>query len=437
MTLHPVLEEKLNTALAPAAVQTSTRRDASLPSLPNKAHAVTGMRRSGKTTFLKQLATERQCAASSERGVYISLDDDRLSEIKADQLSALLEAYYRRFPNLRRQETVSWFLDEIQLVPGWERFVRRVLDTEKVEIVVSGSSARMLSREVHSSLRGRGVETVILPFSFREFLRHRDEELAVEPQRWTAEQRSLIEKRFGEFLLVGGFPEALALTPALRFELLQGYVDTVLFRDIVERYAVSQVSALRWVVRHCLRNPAASMSVHRLFLDLKAQGHAVSKDSVHALLSHLIDSYLISTVSLHTASERRRNSNPRKVYPADPGLIHAFDLQGRANLGHVLETAVFNELQRRGAEVEYIKTADSFEVDFHARYRAGDRELLQVCVNPAAEQTRIREIRALNSALKENPKVPGALLVLTQEQAVALSGESFRVMPAYEWMLEQ
>jgi uncharacterized protein len=437
MRLHPVLEEKLNTALAPTAIQTFTRRDAALPNLANKVHAVTGMRRAGKTTFLRQLVAEQQSAASPERAVYISFDDDRLAEIKADQLSALLEAYYRRIPNLRRKETVSWFLDEIQLVPGWERFVRRVLDTEKVALVVSGSSARMLSREVHTSLRGRGIETVIRPFSFREFLRHRAEEPAAKPRRWTADQRSLIEKRFGEYLLEGGFPEAQGLAPTLQVELLQGYVDTVLFRDVIERYAVSQVSALRSVIRHCLRNAAAGMSVHRLFLDLKAQGHAVSKDSVHALLAHLIDSFLIATVSLHSASERQRNSNPRKVYPADPGLIHAFDFQNRTNLGHALETAVFNQLQRHGAEVEYIKTKDGYEVDFYAHYPAGPPSMLQVCADPTSDQTRMREVRALSSALAENPKIPGALLVLTQEQAVALSGESFRVVPAYEWILEQ
>jgi len=163
MALHPILEEKLNTALAPGVVAVLTRRDAVLPNLPNKAHAVTGMRRTGKSTFLRQLVTERQSVASPERAVYVSFDDDRLADIKADQLSGLLEAYYRRFPDLRRRETVSWFLDEIQLVSGWERFVRRVLDTERVEMVVAGSSARMLSREVHTSLRGRGIETVIRP----------------------------------------------------------------------------------------------------------------------------------------------------------------------------------------------------------------------------------------------------------------------------------
>jgi len=434
MTLHPVLEEKLNTALAPGPAAPMTRRDAVLPDIPHKAHAVTGMRRSGKTTFLRQLAAQR-AGGTPERSIYLCFDDDRLSDIKADQLSALLEAYYRRFPDLRRRETVSWFFDEIQLVPGWERFVRRVLDTEQVEIVVFGSSARMLSREVHTSLRGRGIETVMRPFSFREFLRHRGEEPEVEPRRWTAEQRSRVEKRFGEFLIEGGFPEVQGLTPALRVELLQGYIDTVLFRDVVERYGVSQVSALRWIVRHCLRNPAGSMSAHRLFQDLKAQGHAVSKDSVHMLLAHLIDSYLLSTVPLHTTSERQRNSNPRKVYPADPGLIQAFDTSGRTNVGHALETAVFNELERRGADVSYVKTVEGFEVDFHVRHRTGTRELLQVCADPAAEEAREREARALDSASRSAPKASAALLVLTQEQALAVAGGTFRTRPAYEWIL--
>ena len=435
MGLHPVLEEKLNAALAPGPTASMTRRDAALPEIPNKVHAVTGMRRAGKTTFLRQLVAERQRGAAPERALYVSFDDDRLADIGAEQLSGLLEEFYRRNPQLRRRTTVAWCFDEIQLVTGWERFVRRVLDSENVQVVVSGSSARMLSREVHTSLRGRGIETTIRPFGFREFLRHRREEPRAEPRRWTAAERSLVEKRFGEYLIEGGFPEAQGLTRALRVELLQGYVDAVLFRDVLERYNVSQVSALRWIVRHCLRNPASSMSVHRLFLDLKAQGHAVSKDSVHALLGHLVDAYLLQAVPLHTASERQRNSNPRKIYPADPGLIHAFDASGRANTGHALETAVFNELQRRGAEVAYVKTAEGFEVDFLAAYRDGQRELLQVCADPSTADAREREIRALADAVKTQSKLPAALLVLTQEQAIALAGSGLRVMPAYEWML--
>lgn len=435
MPLHPVLADKLHVALAPAQPLALTRRDARLPAVPGKVHSVIGMRRAGKTTFLRQLLDERRSEFPPERALFIGFDDDRLAGIEVDQLGFLLEEFYRLHPSLRSRETVHWFLDEIQLVPGWERFARRVLDTERCEIVVSGSSARMLSREVHTSLRGRGMATVIRPFGFREFLRHRGEEPAKDLRRPTPAERSLVEKRFREFLVEGGFPEAQGLAPALRIELLQGYVDTVLFRDVVERYKVSQVEALRWLVRQCLRNPAGSFSAHRLHLDLKAQGHGVAKDAVHAMLAYLTDAFLLSAVALATASERKRNSNPRKLYPADPGLIRAFDASGRANLGPALEAAVLNELERRGAEVGYVKTDEGLEVDFLVRYPAAGEELLQVCADPSDKATLARELRALAAAGKEHRRAVRRLLALDHDSIPRVDTPGVHTEPAYEWLL--
>jgi hypothetical protein len=435
VSLHPVLAEKLSAALAPAPPLAFTRRDARLPAVSGKVHAVIGMRRAGKTTFLRQLLDERREVSPPERAIYLSFDDDRLAGLEANQLGFLLEEHYRRYPALRGRETVHWLLDEIQLVPGWERFARRVLDSEKVELAVAGSSARMLSREVHTSLRGRGMATVIRPFGFREFLRHRGEEPTRDPRRWRPAERSLVEKRFREFLVEGGFPEAQELAAALRIELLQGYVDTVLFRDVVERYGVTQVAALRWLVRQCLRNPGGGFSVHRLYRDLRAQGHAVAKDSVHALLGHLIDSFLLSAVPLATDSERKRNSNPRKLYPADPGLIKAFDASGRANLGHALETAVLNELERRGSEVGYVKTEEGLEVDLLARHRGAGEELLQICADLSAPETLSRELRALEAAAREHPRALRRLLVLDRDAVAGVRVPAVEVRPAYEWLL--
>lgn len=200
MSLHPVLREKLSIALETFAPAQITPRDARLPALPGKAHAVIGMLRAIKTTFLKQLLGERRAALPAERALYLSFDDDRLTGIAVDELGLLLEEFYRRHPELRGQATAHWFLDGIQIVPGWDRFVRRVLDLEKVEVVVSGSSSRMLSREVHTSLRGRGMATVIRPFGFREFLRHRGEEPIEEARARTSAERALMERRFREFL---------------------------------------------------------------------------------------------------------------------------------------------------------------------------------------------------------------------------------------------
>lgn len=435
MSLHPVLNERLNAAVAAESIASATPRDAKLAAVPGKAHAVIGMRRAGKTTYLRQLQAEWRMTAPPERVVYLSFDDDRLAELPAEQLGLMLEEYFRRYPELRARETVHWLLDEIQLVSGWERFVRRVLDTERVQVVVSGSSARMLSREVHTSLRGRAMETVIRPFGFRESLRHGGDEPAKPAREFTAKERSLMEKRFREYLAIGGFPEAQSLAQQDRVDLLQGYVDSVLFRDVVERHGVTQVAALRWLVRQCLRNPAGSVSVHRLHKDLKSQGLGVAKDALHAMVGHLEDAFLLRGVALATDSERRRNSNPRKIYPVDTGLIGAFDRSGRSNIGHALETVVLHELERRKAEVGYVRTQGGFEVDFHARFANGKEELIQVCADPGSPGALQREWRALEDAGKEFRGAKKRLLVLTFDQLPAATQRGVEVRPVYEWLL--
>lgn len=429
-----MLHEALNAAVL-RTPQPATRRDAQLPNVPGKVHAIIGMRRAGKTTYLLQLHRERLAGGQApERTLYLNFDDERLAELPVAQLNSLVEEYYRRWPQFRGREKVTWLLDEIQWVAGWERFVRRMLDTEKVEIMVSGSSARMLSREVHTSLRGRGMETIIRPFSFREYLRHRGAE-PKQADRLAAPERSQLENHFLAYLAEGGFPEAQGLNLQTRVNLLQGYVDTVLFRDVVERYRVSQVAALRWLTRQFLKNAASLFSVHKFARDLKSQGEGVGKDTLHAMVAQLEDAFLIRSVALATESERRRNSNPRKVYPADPGLIGAFDRSGRANLGHALETVVMHELDRRGAETGYVRTAEGYEVDFLARYVERREELIQVCASPNLPEIQEREFRALEGAAHDYPKATKRLLTLTRDAMPTQAPPGVIVQPAYEWLL--
>jgi hypothetical protein len=161
--IHKTLKEKLTEALA-AGVPELTRREIRLPQVPGKALAVIGMRRSGKTCFLWQcLADLLAAGAPRESLVFLNFEDDRLAGMEVSDLSFLLEEYYRLQPAFRDQTRVTWFLDEIQLVPGWETFARRVLDSEKVRLFLSGSSASMLSREVATSMRGRAMEVVVFP----------------------------------------------------------------------------------------------------------------------------------------------------------------------------------------------------------------------------------------------------------------------------------
>jgi len=156
---------------------------------------------------------------------------------------------------------VTWCFDGIQVVPGWERFVRRLLDSENVEVFLSGSSARMLSREVATSMRGRALETVITPFSFREFARVRGAEWQRGRRVVGAAERSAWLALFDDYLEMGGFPEAGGLAlPRERIGLLQGYVDSVLFRDVVERHGIGNIVALRALVRQLLRQAASHFS---------------------------------------------------------------------------------------------------------------------------------------------------------------------------------
>lgn len=166
-----------------------------------------------------------------------------------------------------------------------------------------------------------------------------------------------------------------------RRQLLQGYIDVLLLRDVIERHQVSNVTALRWLVRRLLSSPAGLFSVTKFAADLKSQGIPVSRDHLYEFLAHLEDAFLLQTIPVATDSEKRRQVNPRKVYPADPALIPVLDRSGKANTGHALESAVFNELQRRRAEIAYVKTASGFEVDFLARYPDGTEELIQVCAS--------------------------------------------------------
>lgn len=429
------LGEMLADSLAAPLPEATPRRVPGTVSLPGKATAVIGMRRSGKTTFLHQLRRERlERGVPRERLPYINFEDERLAGLEAGHLHVLVEEYYRRYPAFRGREVVTWCLDEIQIVPGWERFVRRLLDTEKVEVFLSGSSAALLSREVATSMRGRGWEVVIFPFSFEEYLRHHGHEVPQRLDAMTSAERSHLEHALLSYLDTGGFPEVQRLKPAERWALLSQYVDVAMLRDVVERHGVSNVAGLRWLVRHLLGNPGGLFSVEKFYKGLRSQGLAISRDTVHRLVGYLEDCFLIRTSWVEASSERRRMVNPRKAYPVDPGLIPVFDRTGRANRGHALETTVRIELERRGMEVTYVRTREGYEVDFLARLPGERPALIQVCAALDDPQTLERELRALHAAAREHPGASLHLITLISAFAARVPQE-VQVHPAAVWLL--
>ncbi len=184
-----------------------------------------------------------------------------------------------------------------------------MLDTENAHICVTGSSSRLLSREIASSLRGRTLATEILPFSFGEFLRHRGETAPVALARTSAPDRSRFEARYREYLTVGGFPEVQGLEAALRIRVLQDYLSVALFRDVAERHAVRNLPALRAFIRQLLASNARPFSVHKCHRDLRSQGLSVGKDSLYAFLGYVEDAFLVFPVS-RVASWRKRTVTP-------------------------------------------------------------------------------------------------------------------------------
>jgi len=432
---RPAVRELITDALA-SPVPLFTRRDVYVPGIRGKALAVVGMRRSGKTTFLWQCLADRLAAGvPREALVYLNFEDERLLGMPVLDLQWVVEEYFALHPERRSSRPVTFFLDEIQLVTGWETFVRRLLDTERVEVFLSGSSARLLSREVATSMRGRGLEVLVHPFSFREYLRHRGAEPAGPWARLPKARRSAVTKHFREYLVTGGFPEAQGATPRDRGLLLRSFVDVALLRDVIDRHNVSNPAALRWMQRHLLASPAGSFSVQKFFDALRSQGLPVGKNTLHDYLGHLEDAFLVRTLWLHAASERQRTVNPRKAYPVDPGLIPLYDPTGRPNLGHALETVVLVELERRGCQVGYVRTGDGFEVDFHVRHPEGATALMQVCSDTSSAGTMEREVRALASAAAQHPRALPLLLTFDVEPPRAPLPEPLRWQAAVPWLL--
>jgi uncharacterized protein len=432
--MREVIQQKIVDSLA-SPVPAFTRRDVRVHAVPRKAVAVIGMRRTGKTTFLWQVLADRLAQGTGREGLlYFNFEDERLAGMKAADLNLVVEEYYRLHPEWRDRQRAVFFLDEIQVVDVWEPFARRLLDTEQVDLFVSGSSARLLSREVATSMRGRAMEALVHPFSFREYLRHHGREPQKPPGRLPKASLSALEKALREYLVGGGFPEAQGAERRDRFELLRGYVDTALLRDVIERHAVSHPIALRWMVRQLLGNAGGSFSVNKFHNDLRGQGIPVAKDTLHAYLAHLEDAFLIRALSVAAESERRRMVNPRKVYPIDPGLIPVFDRSGKANVGHALETCVLLELERRGADVAYVRTEGGFEVDFLARYPDGQEDLIQVCADLDSAATRKREARALLEAANEYKRASLRLITLQAETARDLP-KAVTVDSAVAWLL--
>ena len=407
-------------------------RDQSGVWLPGKATVISGMRRAGKTWLCYQLMQELlDQGVPKERLLYLNFEDERLLPFAATNFQLIPNVYYRKYPSFK-EDLCYLFLDEAQRIDGWEKFVRRILDTEKLAVCITGSSSRLLSTEIATSLRGRSLTTEIFPFSFAEVLRFH--EVTFKPGRFGEKTRALLQNTLDQYYVAGGFPEIQHLDDEVRREVLRNYLDVVILRDIVERHGIKNTVALRSLIRHIMHAPTTRFSVNKFYNTLKSMGVTCTKNDLYRFLDHLADAFLIYLAPIHSCSEKVRQVNPKKIYVIDTGLLGAMSLKMTQDRGAILENMIYMQLRRQGIAAEYYFTESGSEVDFFFIDRAGKKRLIQVCWDLDDERTYSRELRALEQAMRELSIKRSAIVTWNAENK---HDERFTIITAWKWLLEQ
>lgn len=377
----------------------STMRHYHFPKAKDLAKVAVGIRRSGKTYFLFQ--TMRELISQHiaiDRLLYLNFEDDRLLPIDQKKMGEMIDALYTLQPDLHNHRCFL-FLDEVQNVEGWPLVVRRLLDTKDVEIYITGSSAKLLSKEIATSLRGRSLSMEIQPYNFQEFLNSKKIPLPAKP--FGKKVLDQYRAHLIGFFQRGGFPGVQALSTHERLETLQNYVEVVVFRDIVERHKVSNIKLLKYLVAALLKNAASRFSINKFYKDITSQGYKAGKDTLYTYLEYLEDAFLIYTVPIFTESLRTLETTQKKIYVVDNGLINANTFNLSLNFGKLLENQVYLDLRRQKKEIFYYNTSEGYEVDFITRDLEGHYEMIQVVWDQSDPLTFEREERALKSAEKE------------------------------------
>lgn len=379
---------------------------------------VIGPRRAGKSVFALQMLSE----ACGSDFAYINFDDERLmSPVKLDELlTAMIQIY---------GETRTFFFDEIQNVEGWELFVNR-LQRRGYNIVLTGSNAHLLSRELSTHLTGRFREFRLLPFSFAEYLTARS--FVLDERLEARERQGLLLKHLADFLACGGFPEVVlgGVEPS-------GYLatlfDSILFKDVVKRHTVRYASKLHEVGRWLVGNVAREYTCTSLKNSLAFR----SVHTVENYVAYLVEAFLFMSVTRYSPKAKLRLSAPRKIYGYDTGMVNAVRFRTGSDTGRLLENLVAIELYRRNVEFYSFKSVSGKEVDFLLRSAGAEDQLLQVCYDLSDPKTRRRELQALSAAGSEVGLTTGTVLTWDEEGIETCANVTIRLVPIWKWLLKR
>ncbi len=450
---HSIVQEKL-LDFYEQGVPDVFPRDVSLgtPSVPARSNLVTvlvGVRRCGKTYRLYQeirrILNDRHDLRSI---LYFNFDDERLKPYDTAILEDVVETYYAMNPRAK-SEGAFFFFDEIQEIPDWGTFLRRMVDTQAVTIYVTGSSSKMLSSQIASEFRGRALSREIFPMSFSEFARFHGygadplDEMC-DADGVTSEARAKCKHALGRYLVEGGFIAAQGLEPSDATQLLQEYANRTVNYDVMERYNVSNPRAAALFLARSLASSARELSITKTHNDFKSRQISVGRETLSQLLSYYEESYLLFAVKSHSVALADNARSSAKVYAADPALFGAFSPAPASDGGQRLETAVFNKLLRERPSMRAGAISRAFvgqgsqrhEIDFVV----GDAlaletvKLVQVSVQLANPATRKREARALESAMAQFGVEEAWVVTMDDEEELQTPAGTIRIVPAWKWL---
>jgi len=401
-------------------------REYEIPTDTNKIVSLIGIRRSGKTYILYKLIDELRKSIKRTNIIYINFEDDRLFPIALQDMDALIEAYYELYPD-KREEKVYFFLDEVQNIEGWELFVRRIYDTLNIALFITGSSSKLLSSEIATSLRGRTIVYEIFPFSFKEYLGYKKIDINI----YSSSSISYIQNAFNSYLVDGGFAETFGQSEDVQKRILKDYLDLIVYKDIIERYAIKNHTLLKHLIKYLFSNMSTLISFTKLYNEYKSLGYKLSKDTLYEYISYLQEAYTLFTAPIYRNSVKEEQRHPKKLYAIDNGFKKLFDTSLSNDFSKLYENLAFLHLRRKSSEVYYFK--GNQEVDIYANIDGGI--LLNVSYDISNNETFKREINALKEGMEYFNLTKSYLVTKDRDETIIVDDKEIVIMPMWKWSL--
>lgn len=397
---------------------------------------VIGARRSGKSFRALQAADEmigRGAIKSLERVCHVDFDNPILSNMTAADLNRIQSTFLKVTPDCGLKTPLLFILDEVHRIPGWEDYVIELSRNPRWKVLVTGSSSRMLREDVSTALRGKAVSSTVYPLSFSEYLRFR----GVTSKPASTKGQAEIRAHFDDYLRWGGYPALPAAAEHTREALLRELFDTMILKDILQKYNASRPQQCTRLYQYLLANIGRPYTLKSAYEFLRQSGHATSRDAVRDYVSWAEDAWLLFIVPLHSDSLKEQERNYRKVYSIDWAMAVRNSLAWDGSLSRCLENMVFLHLHREHARVRYYLTRSKRqEVDFLVSDDRGKpATAVQVCMDVTLPETLRREIEPLVATARYFGIRENLVITRNQERRIEIDGVTVHVVPAWRWML--